>query len=324
MKEISDANLGMHILEIEITTRCNLNCKHCYNRNYTQIDMPLKKIQQFYNFAKEYKVKNFIISGGEAIMHPEFDKLMTFIRKNPHAFRLVLQTNGTQITSEKYEILRNFNLIHISYDPVESVRLLGSKNLKLAVDLKKNGIKSYLFCTIHKKNFHLINDIVADANKAGIDIGFNVCVPTENNEKNLLSKDEFSKVEEKLFDYFKKGKILRFTSPLTAVFNPLFRGSFTKIKGGCTAGIGSCIIAPNGDVLPCPFFRIKAGNAFEESLKKIWFESPIFSKLRNRKELKEPCHSCEYLSYCGGCRHRAYEQKHDFTDCDPMCYKEKR
>lgn len=324
MKKTFVANLGMHILELEITTRCNLNCKHCYNRNYKPIDLPLEKIEEFYKFADENHIKSFIISGGEAIMYPEFDKLVDFIKKNKRSFRLVLQTNGTQISPEKYNMLKNFDLIHISYDPIENVRLAGNKNLDLAVELKKHGIKSYLFCTIHNKNYTMIDQIIEDANKAKIDIGFNVCVPTdEYNTGNLLSHEEFYEVEKKLDKNYKEGKILRFTSPLISVLNPSRKGNGTKISGGCTAGIASCVVNPSGDVLPCPFFRIKVGNVFKESLEKIWFGSPILAELRNRKQLKEPCQSCEYLSYCGGCRHRGYRINKNFTDCDPMCYKEK-
>lgn len=44
-----------------------------------------------------------------------------------------------------------------------------------------------------------------------------------------------------------------------------------KIKGGCTAGIASCTILSNGDVIPCPFFRKVVGNVYDEELENIWF-----------------------------------------------------
>jgi radical SAM protein with 4Fe4S-binding SPASM domain len=163
--------------------------------------------------------------------------------------------------------------------------------------------------------------MVEAANKQEIDIGFNLCVPEGNAASMVLSADQQITIIKKLHRLHKEGRILRFTSPLTAVLNDQRSPRYIGIKGGCTAGIAACSILPNGDVCPCPFFRIKAGNIHESDFREIWFNSKIFSALRDRKSFEEPCGSCDYLSYCGGCRARAMKVTGSLSGADVECLK---
>lgn len=324
MKKILDAKLGMHILEIEITTRCNLRCIHCYNRNDKNLDLPLEKFIELYNFANKNNVWRFIVSGGEAILHPKFNEIVNFIRKNKHKFELVLQTNGLLINDNILEKIKIFDLIHISYDLSEKLRKDGSKSLNLAKKLKNRGIGCYLFSTICKTNFNLIDKMVKKANQTGVPIGFNTCVPvTKFNSDFIMSKAEFVETEKKLFNLFLENKILRYSSPLIAVFDKNKEGFYQGIKGGCLAGIATCVISAKGELYPCPFFRISGGNVFDRSLKDLWLNSELLKQFRDRQKFEEPCGSCEFLSFCGGCRERAYLNSGKLTGNDPMCYKDK-
>ena len=323
MTGMSVADLAMHILEVEITSRCNLNCRHCYNRNKKAVDMPLKYFKEFYNFANKYNVWTFTVSGGEALLHPQFDEIISYIKKTRHNFRLVLQTNGTLINDEIVNKIKVFDLIHVSFDQLDDLRKNGQRNLELAKNLIDRGLKSYLFVTIHKKNKDLIEEMVIASNKEKVPIGFNICIPTEKLDKEyLLSRSEFMRVEKKLFEYYKEGKILRYSSPLVSLLDKSKSGSWQGVRGGCSAGIAACVIDPAGNLFPCPFFRLSAGSVYEKSLKDLWLNADLFNKIRNRKEYKEPCDKCSFLSYCGGCRKRAYFQDGNVQDNDPFCYKD--
>lgn len=323
MDQTSAADLGMHILEVEITTRCNLNCKHCYNRSFDPVDLPLETIKELYRFADAHHVWTFTISGGEALLHRQFGELVDFIRQTPHDFRLVLQSNGTLLSENQWEKLRAFDLVHLSFDPVEDVRLHGSSNLNLASRLKEAGIDNYVFATIHKKNRDLVDDMVAMANQAGVPIGFNICIPVERLDPSfLMSREEFMETEKHLADLYATGAILRYSSPLVSILDPKKRGTFDGIHGGCTAGVGACVVGPTGEVYPCPFFRVSGGNIFKTPLEKLWSESELFNKIRDRQAFTEPCRSCDRLAFCGGCRNRAFRKTGDVQGADPMCYKD--
>ena len=91
---------------------------------------------------------------------------------------------------------------------------------------------------------------------------------------------------------------------------------------GCHAGILYLSLRPNGDVYPCTFLPINAGNIREQSLTEIWRNSKILNSLRQRKNLKGKCGTCEYRETCGGCRGRAYACAGDYLETDPVCLRE--
>jgi radical SAM protein with 4Fe4S-binding SPASM domain len=94
-----------------------------------------------------------------------------------------------------------------------------------------------------------------------------------------------------------------------------------KVFHGCAAGRGFIYIKANGDVWPCPFVEISAGNVKKMDFNKIYYESPIFRNLRNREELlKGVCGECHYKTVCGGCRGRALAYSGDYLAEDPRCF----
>jgi len=325
MKKMLDVKLGLHILELEITSRCNLNCQHCYNRTGKNTDMPVSRFQSLYKFARKNGVWTFILSGGEAILHPNFKKILNILKNKSKNLRLILQSNGELITENMFENLKIFDWIHLSFDLSKDIRKNSWKNLELAKRLKKNKIKAYLFATIHNKNKDSLDEMVKIANKSKIPIGFNLCMLAEKIDKSLLmSRADFELMEKKLYKLSIKKKILRYSSPLASILDLKKSGRFNGIKGGCTAGIAACVISPDSNVYPCPFFRVKAGNLNTQTLKSIWLKSKLLNTIRDRASYDQPCASCDRLAYCGGCRNRAYSQNANLLASDPMCYKNKK
>lgn len=323
-----DVGLSMHILELEITTKCNLNCLHCYNRENKNIDMDYEDIIKYINFANENHVHTFTLTGGEACLHPKFNEICEYLKENRHKLenirKITLQTNG-YIQNMDLEQLKGFDYIHLSFDVDENgARNISSKKtIELAKRLQELNIKPYLFTTVHKKNLDYIDEIVKIANENEIPIAFNFCIDTGKDKEFLLSKEEKIFAIQKLLEYEKRGKINKLRNPYVNSYKKMClddEESF-RIKGGCTAGIASCSILANGDVIPCPFVRIKAGNIHEEPLEKIWLESELLKELRNRKNY-EVCGNCKYLAYCGGCRRSAYQATNKINGFDVNCIKE--
>jgi radical SAM protein with 4Fe4S-binding SPASM domain len=319
MQKTNAVTLGLHLLEIEITTRCNLNCGHCYNRSGEIIDMPVESINNLIGFAEKYNVKRVVISGGEAVLHPQFKDVINSIRKNKAKTKIVIQSNGL-IGEIGIEDIKVFDIIHLSFEPDSSSIRSSSveKILEMARKFIDAGVYTYLFATVHPGNVDKLDWMVEVANSHKIEIGFNLCIPGHKNELQLSGKEK-NEIIEKLHKLHLSGRILRFTSPFAAILKNQKTEKYAGIKGGCTAGVAACVILPNGDVAPCPFFRIKVGNIYDNKLETIWLKSEIFSILRKRPMFEEPCGKCEYLSYCGGCRARAYYKTGKFNGFDADC-----
>jgi len=283
------------------------------------MDMSPGTIIDLLRFARENQVKQFVISGGEASIHPAFDFLADQIGSEKEAVEVVVQSNGA-IGDKRISVLRNFDAVHLSIEPeATGVR---DNNVRRTIDLAKSlladHVYTYLFMTAHARNMNMIDDMVRQANEARVDLGINICVPNSCGSLKIPPAG-YRPLIEKLCDLSAAKKILRFSSPFASVYKGRFSETFIGNRGGCTAGIAVCVVLPDGTVTPCPFFRVAAGNIHTETLEKIWLDSAIFKQLRNRSLFQEPCGSCKYLSYCGGCRARAYFSTDSFIGRDPDC-----
>jgi radical SAM protein with 4Fe4S-binding SPASM domain len=78
-------------------------------------------------------------------------------------------------------------------------------------------------------------------------------------------------------------------------------------------------IRPNGDVTPCPYLPVFAGNLRRSSLADMWTSSALFTDVRRRASLGGRCGECEMNGHCGGCRARAYGMTGDLMAEDPLC-----
>jgi radical SAM protein with 4Fe4S-binding SPASM domain len=88
--------------------------------------------------------------------------------------------------------------------------------------------------------------------------------------------------------------------------------------GSCPAGKAYCRIMPEGDVTPCPYMPLVAGNLRERSFADIWQQAEVLQTLRD-PQLGGRCGTCEFSKMCGGCRCRAYATYGDFLAEDPAC-----
>ena len=98
-------------------------------------------------------------------------------------------------------------------------------------------------------------------------------------------------------------------------------GAVTK---GCLAGSGVCFISHRGEVFPCGYLPVKAGDLKTQSFAEVWENSEVFAALRNPDNLGGKCGFCEFRMICLGCRARAYAAAGDYLAEEPFCSYEPR
>ena len=96
-------------------------------------------------------------------------------------------------------------------------------------------------------------------------------------------------------------------------------GGLDRTTRGCLAGDGYCFISYRGDVTPCGYFPVAAGNIRDQPFREIYVESPLFQSLRHLEGYGGKCGVCEFLRVCGGCRARAYSLTGDYLAEEPYC-----
>lgn len=97
------------------------------------------------------------------------------------------------------------------------------------------------------------------------------------------------------------------------------RHAMNAMTKGCLAGTGVCFISHRGEVFPCGYLPLEAGNLHTQSFREIWEASSLFANLRNPDLLGGKCGLCEFKHVCSGCRARAYGTTQEYLGEEPFC-----
>ena len=95
-------------LFIELTNQnCNLKCKHCYIDfdPYKKIKdfIPTEQIKQAIKDLDDYKIKMIYLTGGEPLLHPDFNTILRFCLKYKP---VTIFSNGININDKKARFLK--------------------------------------------------------------------------------------------------------------------------------------------------------------------------------------------------------------------------
>lgn len=100
--------------------------------------------------------------------------------------------------------------------------------------------------------------------------------------------------------------------------------AMSAMTKGCLAGTGVCFVSHRGEVFPCGYLPVEAGNIRQQPFRQIWENSPLFTELRDPDLLEGKCGLCEFKKVCGGCRARAYGMTAEYLGEEPFCTYEPR
>lgn len=97
------------------------------------------------------------------------------------------------------------------------------------------------------------------------------------------------------------------------------RHAMNAMTKGCLAGTGVTFISHRGEVFPCGYLPVEAGNIRRQSFQEVWQDSPLFAELRQPDLLEGKCGLCEFKKICSGCRARAFGMSGDYLAEEPFC-----
>jgi len=96
-------------------------------------------------------------------------------------------------------------------------------------------------------------------------------------------------------------------------------GAMNAMTKGCLAGTGVCFISHEGEVYPCGYLPVVAGDLKKQAFSDIWRDAEIFRLLRQTDNLEGKCGCCEFRNVCMGCRARAYAATGNPLGEEPFC-----
>ena len=97
------------------------------------------------------------------------------------------------------------------------------------------------------------------------------------------------------------------------------RHDMAAMTKGCLAGSAICFVSHTGEVFPCGYLPLSAGNVTKQHIRDIWGQSELFTKLRDPDQLEGKCGCCEFKRICLGCRARAYYADGNYMAEEPFC-----
>ena len=254
-------------------------------------------IRDMMDSFKKLNTKFIVMSGGEALMHPNFFRLCEILKSNKLGITilstgLLLKKYANEIISKTDEVIVSLDGSKEVHDKIRNVPNAFVKLEEGVRELKKlnKNFKVTARCVIQRENFDDLPNIVNDAHKIGLDqISFLTADVSsdafnrpevwgdEKVDEVRLSPAElirFKETIESLFQTHTKDFEDKFIAESPQKFKKFydyyaaFHGlcKFPPIR--CNAPWVSAVIEADGSVRPC-FFHAVSGNIKEVSLNQI-------------------------------------------------------
>ncbi|MGO9014974.1 MAG: radical SAM protein [Dissulfurispiraceae bacterium] len=287
-KEKDRKSGDLKTLVIDVTTKCNMSCPHCYASTFKNTEpIELSDLLSTLQYAHELGVSHYVLMGGEPILDRE---RVESILKNCHPEEsfITVTTNGWDMTLATIQWLKDLQVdkISISLDSGlesghDSNRRKGSyKRVLEAVDnITNEGLIVALDVVVthqslYSEGFKKVYDYAINK-KIRIDLQIAEPVGNWDGRKDIL----MTKAD---VEYIRK---LRDESPLTLQGQKsIKRDVFCDPVDHCPAGTDFMHITANGNILPCNFLQFSLGNIKDTNLKiarDALLTNPIFGSTTN-------------------------------------------
>ncbi|MFB3786646.1 MAG: radical SAM/SPASM domain-containing protein [bacterium] len=298
-------------LVVELTTRCNLRCSHCYghsspSRTETALIGDLFRVLEE---LRRHGLRAIELTGGEPLLHPDFREIVEFCAERFSPFGIL--TNGTLITdslADQFACHGDRLIFNVSLDasrPENHDRIRGvpgSWNRTVAGirRLTERGLMVRVAMCVHESTVDDIEATLKLARSLGARwFSHNTVSPWGRGK---TTQWEMSRVRrELLLREFEKIQQEQYADMLTKIPRPALE---SIQENGCGAGFGSFILGALGDIRPCVILDdsyITFGNLFHQSLEEV-FNSPAAHRWRTlRLPAPDVCGDCRYQSYCRYC-----------------------
>jgi radical SAM protein with 4Fe4S-binding SPASM domain len=309
-------------------------------------DFTLDEAKRVLDDIASYAKPVVVLSGGEPLLRPDVFEIATY--GTGLGLRMCLATNGTLVTQEICGKIKAAGIKMVSlsldgasaevHDDFRCQPGAFAGTLNAARLFKENSISFLINSSFTKRNQDEIPKIYQLAKEIGATAWYMfMIVPTGRGEDimdELIAPEDYEKLLVWHYD-MEKGEKDILVRPTCAPNYYRVVLQQAKEQGddyqrrtlqfstggskGCLAGQLISLIDVDGNVLPCSYFPMAAGNIREKSFREIWERSELFQDLRNFKAYKGRCGVCEYVNVCGGCRARAYAVTGDYMAEEPYC-----
>lgn len=298
--------------QFELTTQCNLKCKHCFMVKNDGVDLSTIEITGIIDQLVEMGTFYLAFTGGEIFTRDDLFDIIRYAKRK--GFFMTLMTNGTLILPEQIEELRKMKPIKFeislygatpeTHDNITQVE--GSfRNTMTTIDkLKEEGFEVIIKTPLMNLNIKECEEIEKLSDKLGVYNRMNSGIAPSRGGSTHPQQYDLS--DDDLRTYLSKHE---------------FDLSYLHEKDpaqifGCKAGKASCCITSSGLVYPCVMMPIVVGDLRQKKFKEVWNFDPC-NELKRLRGLRSHdlnvCSGCDLKSFCIRCPGVVYLETGDIV-----------
>jgi radical SAM protein with 4Fe4S-binding SPASM domain len=277
---------SLRYLELQITTRCNLRCRHCFIDHQDQNELSADVIKDILDEFESMQGLRLMITGGEPATHSDFGVINELLPG--YGFRKILFTNGLLLEKE---LINKLNVDEIQF----------------SVDGMERGHDALRGRGTYKKVMRSIRDALSSS----ITVSIATMVHSENTGEFAAMETLFKSMDIKdwtvdvpsLTSHIKNDELLHLPPEIAGQFlNYGFGGGLHGGGEGYACGLHLLSVLANGLVAKCAFYIHSPLGNVSEGLQKCR------SRLKPVRLDALQCAgiACPFIDTCrGGCRFRA-------------------
>lgn len=310
-------NPFLETFHIELTSKCNERCVHCYiphEKKDTDIDFDL--MISALNQCKEMDVLTIIFSGGEPMLHPHFCDFLKYAKDLD--FNVTVLSNLTLLNDEIVEALnyKHISCVNVSlysmdpkvHDSITTISGSFEKTKNNILQLIDKNIAVQINCPVMKQNKDSFYEVTkwGQDHKCSVITDYLIMARSDRSTDNLDNRLSPNEMKSVISNLVKNDVVFQANiqiSKLNAEGVPPIINPDDKV---CGVGMSTMCMVAGGDVYPCAGWQqYVCGNIKDKPLKAIWEDSQAINFLRKlRQKDFGKCLDCADFDYCLMCMSR--------------------
>jgi radical SAM protein with 4Fe4S-binding SPASM domain len=323
---------------IDITNRCNLVCRHCYNDSGRMpvqelaIDEVISLLDQLHAMGQ----KALHISGGEPTLHPDFPRIVQ--EAQDRNMRITMSTSGYYSDTVRAMLAdMSFSGIAVSLEGMRenTDRMRGDGVFQAVVDaipfLKTISDAVTIVAHVSRSNVQDSVPLMRLARELEVGVKFAALRPIGRSAKSMRNEIP---TPSGFLDVVRAVCRMRREYPTMAIQTDFdifgVQETLARVvpprKAACPAGRSRLTVSYDGSIYPCSFLATPdrafvVGHIRDGSILEMWRTSRVLAPFRRRWK-DSPCRNCNaYGVACvGGCVAQSYLMTGNLHARDPICF----
>lgn len=295
-------------VHIDISSRCNENCVHCYIPKSKKCSIMTKEMFELVlEQCKELKVLNLTISGGEPMLNPSLKDFLMLCRQ--HNFSVNLLSNLTLLSDDLLETIEQSPLLSVQtslysmdadvHDAITHQDGSFQKTLQAIRILHEKNIPLQINCPIMKQNKMYYKKVLQFAKSLNIeaDSDYSLFGCYDFTKSNLSCRLSISEMTDIIKDDLCNPQNRK------QLEDSISSKQTEQNDAICPVCKSSLCISNTGIVYPCEGWQsLSLGSLSKSTLKELWENEPLTNQLRNlRYSDFSKCKECQDKTFCNTC-----------------------